>query len=305
MDPHHFDGLTRALCSAASRRTALGGLMAGMLLSHSDAFGKHRRRRSAAQESARDGVAAEKKHKKKKHKRPTAPGCTPVCRGKACGPDGCGGVCGNCAVNQQCQNGQCVTSCSPVCSGKACGADGCEGTCGICGSGASCENGTCVPLSGSCSPACIGGQVCQANGTCVCPEATPIFHSGLGLCMECNLDTDCGLGNPFTGYQCRHDRGHTCHCGEGMVDCGEGYCSPCCTKEDCLLNHNWGDGRVICTVPGNPEGEHLCRCPVGLNACYGGPKHCADLKLDSYNCGYCGHVCTGGTHCIAGDCRLE
>ncbi len=304
MDAHHFDALTRALRSAASRRTALGGLMAGLLLSHSDAAGKRRRRRSAAQESARDGVTAEKKHKKK-HKKPTAPGCTPDCGGKTCGSNGCGGTCGNCGGSQFCQYGQCVASCSRTCSGKACGADGCGGVCGTCGSGESCESGRCVPLSGSCSPACIGGQVCQANGACVCPEATPIFHSGLGLCMECNKDTDCGLGNRFTGYQCRHDLGHTCHCGERSVDCGEGYCSDCCTREDCMLLHNFGDASVICTATGTSRPAHICICPEGMISCSGGTAYCADLIHDPYNCGYCGHVCTGGTHCMDRECRLE
>lgn len=120
--------------------------------------------------------------------------------------------------------------------------------------------------------------------------------------MECNLDTDCGLGNRFTGYQCRHDRGHTCHCGEGMVDCGEGYCSTCCTREDCLRLNNWSDGRMFCSAPGNPRGGHLCLCPEGLAACRDESVYCTDLHTDSNNCSFCGNVCHSGTHCVAGDC---
>ena len=34
--------------------------------------------------------------------------CTPSCNGNVCGADGCGGSCGTCAANQNCQSGQCV-----------------------------------------------------------------------------------------------------------------------------------------------------------------------------------------------------
>lgn len=34
--------------------------------------------------------------------------CTPMCAGKQCGPDACGGTCGTCATGQSCSNGLCV-----------------------------------------------------------------------------------------------------------------------------------------------------------------------------------------------------
>jgi len=88
---------------------------------------------------------------------PDAPGrdtspCVPACAGKACGDDGCGGVCGVCydaqgAVDASlCQAGAC---CAPQCSGKTCGDNGCGGVCGVCynAQGAVddslCVNGTC------------------------------------------------------------------------------------------------------------------------------------------------------------------
>ena len=33
--------------------------------------------------------------------------CTPSCSGKACGDDGCGGLCGSCATGESCVSGQC------------------------------------------------------------------------------------------------------------------------------------------------------------------------------------------------------
>lgn len=313
MEPNTFDAIARSVGSSASRRSVVSAIAVGLaaLVLPREETGARRGRRDGARgdRAARDHshghpLEAEKKKKRKGKKKHPVP-CASQCAGKACGPNGCGGTCGTCAGNQQCQNGQCVATCTPACGGSVCGADGCGGACGSCGSGESCENGACVPLNGSCSPACVGGQVCQSNGTCVCPAATPIFHSGLGLCMECNLDSDCGNGSPFSEYQCRHDRGHTCHCWEGMVDCGEGYCSTCCTKEDCLRLNNWSDGRMFCSAPGNPRGGHLCLCPEGLVACSDETVYCTDLHTDSYNCGYCGNVCHSGTRCIDRDCRLE
>jgi hypothetical protein len=58
-------------------------------------------------------------------------GCLPLCDGKQCGDDGCGGSCGACAENEACgADGQCM--CAPSCEGKTCGDDGCGGSCGVC-----------------------------------------------------------------------------------------------------------------------------------------------------------------------------
>lgn len=40
--------------------------------------------------------------------RPGTCGCTPQCSGLTCGDDGCGGTCGTCDSNANCQAGQCV-----------------------------------------------------------------------------------------------------------------------------------------------------------------------------------------------------
>ena len=55
--------------------------------------------------------------------------CKPECEGKECGPDGCGGRCGECpGVDAGCSGGLCI--CNADCLGKECGSDGCGGTCG-------------------------------------------------------------------------------------------------------------------------------------------------------------------------------
>jgi hypothetical protein len=51
--------------------------------------------------------------------------CVPDCSGKECGPDGCGGTCGEC---NECVGGQCL--CQPICGLPQMGCDnGCGGTC--------------------------------------------------------------------------------------------------------------------------------------------------------------------------------
>ncbi len=86
--------------------------------------------------------------------------CEPLCEGKECGPDGCGGVCGSCTGGESCQNGQCKPLCEPQCEGRSCGDDGCGDLCGECEPGLVCEAGLCID---SCIPQCEGKE-CGDNG---------------------------------------------------------------------------------------------------------------------------------------------
>lgn len=102
-----------------------------------------------------------------------SPTCTPVCAGKQCGPDGCGGSCGSCPAGQFCSpNGTCIPgSCQPDCAGKDCGPDGCGGSCGHCGGNLVC-NASQKCVGPPCVPDCVnkqcGPDLC--GGTCgVCP----------------------------------------------------------------------------------------------------------------------------------------
>ncbi len=92
-------------------------------------------------------------------------GCTPDCKGKLCGPNGCGSVCGFCKSGEFCEPGgsKCSEYCKPKCDGKACGSDGCGGQCGTCDANFHCgtSDGTCYKDScvGSCD-----GKNCGDNG---------------------------------------------------------------------------------------------------------------------------------------------
>jgi V8-like Glu-specific endopeptidase len=111
--------------------------------------------------------------------------CTPMCAGKICGPDGCGGTCGACTGGQACNATGTGCTCAPQCAGKNCGGDGCGGTCGSCGPNETCGAGG-VCMTG-CTPQC-NGKACGPNGcggscgTC----GTGEMCSTSGQCMSVN-----------------------------------------------------------------------------------------------------------------------
>lgn len=88
--------------------------------------------------------------------------CTPRClKDKSeCGPNGCGGSCGECEEEKVCKQGKCV--CLPACGGKNCGADNCGGSCGE----------------------CPGGQVCSSGGICVAAGTAQQLTAGGGRTGE-------------------------------------------------------------------------------------------------------------------------
>jgi hypothetical protein len=78
--------------------------------------------------------------------------CQPMCEGKSCGSDGCGGECGSCADGDVCTlEGQCEAVCVPSCEGKVCGDDGCGGSCGECEADAGVEPPVLEPDAGDSS----------------------------------------------------------------------------------------------------------------------------------------------------------
>ena len=106
-------------------------------------------------------------------------GCTPDCTGKQCGTDGCGGTCGKCGFDEQCNDqGKCDKVCVPDCLNKECGPDGCDGQCGNCGFDQTCtDKGIC----GGCEPDCAG-KACGDDGCS-------------GQCGTCTAGLECDAGS--------------------------------------------------------------------------------------------------------------
>jgi formylglycine-generating enzyme required for sulfatase activity len=95
--------------------------------------------------------------------------CTPSCKGRLCGDDGCGGTCGGCEGELACVDGAC--GCAPAASFACCedGAAVCSyDSCGhLEGAVEACALGC---LDGSCCGHCAEGHLCTADGSCVCGD---------------------------------------------------------------------------------------------------------------------------------------
>jgi len=202
------------------------------------------------------------------------PACIPTCEGKDCGPDGCGGTCGECGEGGLCQDGVC---CYPNCQNKECGPDGCGGTCGECGEGEECIDGLCETIcvpdcaeaqcgddgcGGSCGD-CAVGQLCE-EGQCVADPCGGVGYQGccigelLKWCDDGVLKTaDCS-GKPHCGwsaagyYDCETD-GFEDPSGEYPLECPA--CEPECEGKECGSDNcgglcgDCGDGKV-CSLDG-------------------------------------------------------
>ncbi len=218
--------------------------------------------------------------------------CTPQCTGRVCGPDGCGGACGQCAGDERCDAvGVCVAaSCEPDCTGRACGPDpSCGLPCGECPSGYTCLDGAClcVPLcadracgadgcGGSCGE-CTSGEACDAAGQCVTTACVPDCTG-----RECGPDPVCGVGCG----QCA--AGYTC-------EVGRCNCEPLCGDRECGPDVRCGTSCGSC-----PPGE---ACAVGRCVC--GPD-CTGRVCGDNGCGGSCGSCALGERCdAAGQCRPD
>lgn len=140
MEAFPFDRLIQSLADAPSRRSLLARALFGLAVPSAlmrqalhEAEARKGGNRKKKVTICRDGLTltVSKKALKKQLRRgaslgacpepatppsppsppPAPPICTPGCAGKFCGTDGCGGVCGECDVNQICTNGRCQLAC--------------------------------------------------------------------------------------------------------------------------------------------------------------------------------------------------
>lgn len=229
--------------------------------------------------------------------------CIPMCEGRECGSDGCGGVCGYCPYGYLCKGGICVEYCVPDCTGKICGEDGCGGLCGECKENEFCaEDFTCV-LKG-CEPQCEGkscgpdgcggqcgkcgeGQICDSKTwTCVkdtsCHDVTAEgrclgsllqwCENGVLMEMDCSKTEGLVCGYSFlakkydciTPEQCKPQCvGKEC----GPDQCG-GECGVCGPEEVCSDGGKCGKPCGDVTETGKCEGDVLVFCHQGILVFY-------------------------------------
>ena len=243
--------------------------------------------------------------------------CDTDCEGKECGVDGCGGECGVCPVQHECQDNLCV--CIPDCVGKQCGPDGCGGDCGECLG--ICEGGLChlgpgceeaeIPFCADCDcqecvcaldafccdvawdELCVGECIDDCGGCAVMDDCDDAVCEGYESCINCPGDCACedpavcwlnACCEPWCGGMNCGDDG----CGGTCGDCGE---DAVCTDGVCLV---LGPGCVpTLEVPGC-GGCDCEECVCELDA------WCCTNEWDSLCVGECTNDC--GSCQIDADC---
>jgi hypothetical protein len=200
MEHDRFELLARSFAAASSRRGVLRAFASSGLIAR------------VGWRLAPPGVEAMNKHgkmrKKKARKRPSTPAatCMPNCSDRTCGADGCGGICGNCAVNQRCQGGVCV--CVPESPAATC-----NGRCGIwtntCGQPVVCvtcpADRICLG-NGSCAEVCVFGS-CPAGCECGWSDEGPqTCYTNVSTCLQipqvCASTAECPPGQFCQGSSC-------------------------------------------------------------------------------------------------------
>lgn len=245
MDSSRFDSLARTLSDAGTDRRTLTGLLGGALLAAlpiATEARKKRQRHKHSDDARKDhhgtGIDSEKKKKKKKKCKPESAAVT--CAGK------CGSVTNNCKQGVTC--GSCA--CSPAC-----------GVCFTCQAGAN-TPGTCVADPQKVDQPCGGpGQVCQANGACVCSNSAcsnPTPVCGQEFCEACTNDAQCQTAG----------KGDIC-------------CNGSCFAGDCCDNTVCANPTPICT-------QHTCSACTNTSEC-GNKEICDNGSCEA--CDVCANDC--------------
>lgn len=334
MDQERFDNLTRMLASGRSRRTVLGGVLAGLgaglaSVSGLPAQGKKKRKGRVGAEFTCAGPNGSPSN-------PcpggtccasTAPGvANPSCVDvitQIAGPEGglCGdasgeGVCRRCPAGTKCAIDFNTGDVRCICSVNTC-EEGCCIDNGGNGADDQCiPNGFGQPVS-SPNPAFDGTFVCGTgggfcefcgtgvfNGCCTaagfCSSGTTGNNCGNSgeLCEECPAGEECGIDQTCTGAG-------PC----GPATCGNGCCDANGACRNGTTDNACGEGGVACDVCSATEaceGQECVPvgpvCPPPLTECNG---LCVDLQTNKANCGACGTACGGRQRCANGRCKRK
>lgn len=212
--------------------------------------------------------------------------CVPDCGDNECGPDGCGGVCGTCVVDE---NDACT---SPFCdpSGK------CKGLAKDCDDKDACTMDSCDPTTGDCNHEiveCDDGNVCTTDS---CNAMAGCQHAPVA----------CDDKDACTADSCEAGKG----CMTAPISCDDG---DKCTDDTCDAATGCKNVAKVCD-DGVGCSDDLCAVGVGCIAIWTCPctkdadcsdsNPCTDDKCDfNKGCVYTPNTaaCDDGNACTTGD----
>lgn len=213
------------------------------------------------------------------------PICTPACQGRECGPDGCGGSCGQCAPGEYCSQGQCRSGCQDECDW---GASWCTGEFSY----VACEDfdGDGCSELGPETP-CPEGIPCDAaSGRCLI-ECRDECRPGESYCLDESTFSECGEfdGDPCLEFGPPQDCPEGQYCDWDLGACS-GKCQQQCAGDEflCLSERTFsycgdfnGDGCLEMSPP--QRCPRRTRCDAAARACTGGG--CSDdCAADEQQC---------------------
>ena len=207
--------------------------------------------------------------------------CVPACAGAQCGPDGCGGECGECDDKNVCTDDSCgpgnmciyagnnadcddgnPCTIQDLCSGSTCGpgaAKNCSGAADVCNTGV-CDTmtGECIKLPLLGEPFCFDDDnPCTVDkcvaGVCVHP---PGYEA-----------TECKAGNPCHVHICVQGQCTDLPAGECLAGTSQnescGHCGLGTHSRTCSAVCSWGNWSGCVGGGACSPGEIECGSPVG------------------------------------------
>lgn len=228
--------------------------------------------------------------------------CIPACDGRECGPDSCGGLCGQCGTGRVCSGGLCV--CNPedhkaCCGNDVCWFDGCGAEGDVtaeCADG--CLGGKCIGCTPDCTDRECGDDGCGGEcGKCAASRCDGLKWWPAQKCESGRCDFVMGGANCDDGVLCTDD---FCDPSGG---CDHALNSEVCSPERCEDGVHFPEARCqagACILPKGLDCDDGMACTVDSCSTANGCKH----QIDG---GYCsiGGQCVPEGQSKTGDvCRV-